>query len=242
MIQPRLGATWAYNGRDTIYASYARYNPAASSLPRAASWDRNLATTINAHFDANGVLVRLDQRRVLVRQAVRRRHDAADDRRSDDRHGAAVQQPLVDARSTGAIARRALLGGHEQQRARSASTRRPSVPARALHPGSHAASRRDRQRLELRHRRARRRLHEVLRSDGRIRVAQRQGVRARLVHLEPLLRQLRSGQLDDGQRRQHLHRLVVHRRRRRPSAVGLPRRRPARRPAHTWSSSTATTR
>jgi hypothetical protein len=56
MIQPRIGATWAYNGKDTVYASYAKYNPAASSLPRAASWDRNLATTIQAHFDANGVL------------------------------------------------------------------------------------------------------------------------------------------------------------------------------------------
>jgi hypothetical protein len=56
MLQPRLSATWAYNGGDTVFASYARYNPAASSLPRAASWDRNLATTINAHFDANGVM------------------------------------------------------------------------------------------------------------------------------------------------------------------------------------------
>ena len=56
MIQPRLATTWAYNSRDTVFASYATYNPAASSLPRAASWDRNLATTINAHFDANGVL------------------------------------------------------------------------------------------------------------------------------------------------------------------------------------------
>jgi hypothetical protein len=58
MIQPRLGATWAYNGKDTVYASYARYNPAASSLPRAASWDRNLiGTFIDAHFDAAGVLI-----------------------------------------------------------------------------------------------------------------------------------------------------------------------------------------
>jgi hypothetical protein len=56
MIQPRLGATWAYNGKDTIYTSFARYYPAASSLPRAASWDRNLASTINANFDQNGVL------------------------------------------------------------------------------------------------------------------------------------------------------------------------------------------
>ena len=53
MIQPRVGVTWAYNGKDTVYASYARYNPAASSLPRAASWDRNLiGTFVDAHFDA----------------------------------------------------------------------------------------------------------------------------------------------------------------------------------------------
>jgi hypothetical protein len=56
MLQPRVGATWAYNGSDTIYASWAVYTPAASSLPRAASWARNLAVTINAFFDQNGVL------------------------------------------------------------------------------------------------------------------------------------------------------------------------------------------
>jgi hypothetical protein len=57
MIQPRLAATWAYNGGDTVYASFARYNPAASSLPRAASWDRNLiGLLIDAHFDQNGTL------------------------------------------------------------------------------------------------------------------------------------------------------------------------------------------
>jgi hypothetical protein len=57
MIQPRVGATYAYNGTDTVFASYAEYNPAASSLPRAASWDRNLTGTfIDASFDQNGVL------------------------------------------------------------------------------------------------------------------------------------------------------------------------------------------
>ena len=60
MLQPRLGATWAYNGKDTVYASYATYNPAASSLPRAASWDRNVAVTINAYFDQNGALIGTD--------------------------------------------------------------------------------------------------------------------------------------------------------------------------------------
>jgi hypothetical protein len=61
LLQPRLGATWAYNGRDTIYTSYARYYPAASSLPRAAAWDRNVAATINANFDQNGTLFNIAQ-------------------------------------------------------------------------------------------------------------------------------------------------------------------------------------
>ena len=56
MLQPRVSATWAFNGRDTVYGSYARYHPAASSLPRAASWDRNLAVTLNFDFDAQGRL------------------------------------------------------------------------------------------------------------------------------------------------------------------------------------------
>jgi hypothetical protein len=56
MIQPRLGVTWAYNGKDTVYGSYARYNPSASSLPRAASWDRNfIGTFVDVSFDQNGV-------------------------------------------------------------------------------------------------------------------------------------------------------------------------------------------
>ena len=33
MIQPRLSVVRSYNGADTIFASYARYNPAASSPP-----------------------------------------------------------------------------------------------------------------------------------------------------------------------------------------------------------------
>lgn len=57
MIQPRLGATWAYDGENTIYSSYAKYTPAASSLPRAASWDRNiLGAYVDAFFDQDGVL------------------------------------------------------------------------------------------------------------------------------------------------------------------------------------------
>jgi hypothetical protein len=59
-IQPRLGTTWAYNGSDTIFASIARYNPAANSDARAASWDRGLEQTLNAYFDASGTLMGVD--------------------------------------------------------------------------------------------------------------------------------------------------------------------------------------
>jgi hypothetical protein len=58
MIQPRLGAVWAYDEAGTVYVNYARYHPPASSLPRAASWDRgNLGLIIDAHFDADGNLI-----------------------------------------------------------------------------------------------------------------------------------------------------------------------------------------
>jgi hypothetical protein len=59
-FQPRLGLTYAYNGQDSVYGSYARYHPSASSLPRAASWARNLAANINAYFDVNGALIGVD--------------------------------------------------------------------------------------------------------------------------------------------------------------------------------------
>ena len=57
MIQPRLGATWAYNGQDTVYASFGRYAAAANSDARAASWDRNLVQQLNVYFDATGRLI-----------------------------------------------------------------------------------------------------------------------------------------------------------------------------------------
>ncbi|HEY0141815.1 MAG TPA: carboxypeptidase regulatory-like domain-containing protein [Thermoanaerobaculia bacterium] len=61
-IQPRLGTTWSYNGQDNLYASYAKYVPAASSLPRAASWDRSiLGLTTRVHFDATGAIIGSEQ-------------------------------------------------------------------------------------------------------------------------------------------------------------------------------------
>ncbi len=54
MIQPRLGVTWDYSDSSSVYVNYAKYNPSASSLARAASWDRNLRRDIDVAFDANG--------------------------------------------------------------------------------------------------------------------------------------------------------------------------------------------
>jgi hypothetical protein len=61
-LQPRLGVTWLYNSEDSVYTSYSRYVPAASSLPRAASWDRNtLGLTTRVHFDVNGNIIGSEQ-------------------------------------------------------------------------------------------------------------------------------------------------------------------------------------
>jgi hypothetical protein len=54
MIQPRIGAIWNYSGADTVYANFARYMSASSSLPRAASWARSLAAERYVYFDENG--------------------------------------------------------------------------------------------------------------------------------------------------------------------------------------------
>ena len=68
-------------------------------------------------------------------------------------------------------------------------------------------------------------------------------LRARLVHLQPLLRQLRPGQLDDRrlERREHLHRLVEHRRRRRAASCGTSSSARCAAIGRTRSSSTART-
>ena len=57
MVQPRLGVTWNYNGTDTVFANYARYNPEASSLARAASWDRNTRASLRVLFDEAGRVI-----------------------------------------------------------------------------------------------------------------------------------------------------------------------------------------
>lgn len=63
MLQPRLGITWDANDRTTVFANYARYYPSASSLARAASWDRNsLGKVIRSYFDEDGNYITSEQR------------------------------------------------------------------------------------------------------------------------------------------------------------------------------------
>lgn len=57
MIQPRLGVNWKYDGQNTVFANYASYNPEATSLARAASWDRNTRGTVTVAFDQNGNII-----------------------------------------------------------------------------------------------------------------------------------------------------------------------------------------
>ncbi|MDE0225012.1 MAG: carboxypeptidase regulatory-like domain-containing protein [Gammaproteobacteria bacterium] len=57
MIQPRLGATWNLTGENTLFANFARYNPEANSLARAASWDRNTRARLRVLFDEAGHII-----------------------------------------------------------------------------------------------------------------------------------------------------------------------------------------
>ena len=57
MIQPRLSIAWAYNDQGEAYLSFARYHPQASSLARAASWDRNSRASLRVLFDEQGRII-----------------------------------------------------------------------------------------------------------------------------------------------------------------------------------------
>ena len=148
------------------------------------------------------------------------------------RHGAAVRRPAGPAALYGRYReRQPLLGGHEQQRAAWPSTRRPES-RRPVHPEPDRPARADRERIDLCHRRSRRRVHEVLRGHGRERVPRRARCSSagRTPGATTTATSTRTARRPT-QRREHLHRVVEHRRRRGPSAVGHEGRRPARRSA-----------
>ena len=243
MIQPRVGATWAYNGKDTIYASYATLQPGGElAAARRVVGPQPRRTSIDALLRRERRAVRGRSRGLVVGQAVRRRPDAAHGQRVPGvGTRAAVRPALVRPRLRPLPRGRPLLGGHEQQRAGRLQPAARAFPRELYIPDLAAQLAPDRQRVDLRHRRARRRLHQVLRGDrwSRSGAATRPSSAARTPGATTTATSTRTTRRD-GQRRQHLHRLVEHRRRRRPPALELQGRRPARRPAAHRSSSTAT--
>ncbi len=62
MIQPRLGATWNYQEDASVFINYARYNPEATSLARAASWARNTRSALDVDFDKDGNYIESEPR------------------------------------------------------------------------------------------------------------------------------------------------------------------------------------
>ena len=62
MIQPRLGVNWNYADQDSVFANFSMYNPEASSLARAASWDRNTRAEIEVEFDEAGNVIYAEPR------------------------------------------------------------------------------------------------------------------------------------------------------------------------------------
>ncbi|MCY3858634.1 MAG: carboxypeptidase-like regulatory domain-containing protein [Gammaproteobacteria bacterium] len=57
MVQPRIGMTYELSDDSSVFLNFARYNPAVSSLARAASWDRNTRARIRVLFDETGKII-----------------------------------------------------------------------------------------------------------------------------------------------------------------------------------------
>ncbi|MCY3841780.1 MAG: hypothetical protein OXH09_24575 [Gammaproteobacteria bacterium] len=112
MVQPRLGATWSYNGTDTVFANYARYNPEASSLARAASWDRNTRASLRVLFDEAGRVISSEPHPRSSGKGVPGRFEAEAHRRVDARHNARATRRAHPPRSPASTRGIALLGGH----------------------------------------------------------------------------------------------------------------------------------
>ena len=117
MIQPRLGAIWSPNGRDSVYANYALYLPAASSLPRAASWAPQPATHDRRLLRRFWQPHRGDRPALFVREVLPARPRPALDRRVPGRLLPSGDSE-IDRQGARALPQgRQLLGGHQQQRA-----------------------------------------------------------------------------------------------------------------------------
>ena len=232
MLQPRLGTTWAYNGEDTLYASYARYCPGVNSLPRAASWDRSIQNAfVDVYFDQTGTsygsrFVESSSGKLFVEDMT--------PRRTTDEFlvGTAQQFEVGPVRSRVLpLPRKHAISGRTPTTPRAWRMPRrrgspkelyiPNLSAQLAQIGSGSTY------VIAELDGAYTKFYEVtLEAEWRSSKAFVSGSYS----LQPLLGQLRPGQHHDGQRRQHLHRVVLHRRRRRPPALELQGRHAARRP------------
>ena len=153
--------------RHRSYGSYARYNPAASSLPRAASWDRNLiGTFIDNHFDANGVLfaavpVDSSSGKLFVDDLTPR---TIDEYVVGTRP--AVRPPADRPRAYWRYRDAGHFWEDTNNNARVAFNPPADIPRELYIPDLAAKLAQIGSGVDLRHRRARRRVHEVLRGRG----------------------------------------------------------------------------
>ena len=233
-IQPRLGLIWAYDPEGTVFANYARYHPAASSLPRAASWARNNAATREADFDAAGNLIGIQ---ALSSSTGKFFQEDLDPRATDEYLIGGSRQ--FGSRWTGRLTARYRRSYNfwedTNNNGRLLANAPPGTPQElyipnlaqlviGLGPGlsgnSYVIAELDNA------------FTKYYEATPEIEWRSQQGLLQRLLRLEPLLRQLRPGQ---HQRRLHrqrhldLHRLLEPRRRRRPPALGQEVRQPRRR-------------
>ena len=168
-LQPRLGATWAYNGRDNIYASYARYNPSVNSLPRAASWDRSIQNAfVDVYFDQNGTsygykFVESSSGKLFVEDLTPRTTDEFLVGTSRQFKAGAVRARRTSATGTARTSGRTRTTTPGWRSPRLTSINGDVHPEDALHRGPLGPPGADRQRVDLRHHRAGRGVHEVLR-------------------------------------------------------------------------------
>ena len=197
MIQPRLGATWAYNGQRHRLRQLRPLQPGRQlAASRRVLGPQPGGDFIDAHFDANGKLVRRRRRSA--------RRPASCSSRTSTRARSTSTWSARRGRSTAAWSARAY--GRYRDGATSGKTPTTTRASRfdaagrafragAVHPGPRRQAGADRHGgstyviAELDG--AFTKYYEATLESG---VARREDLRPRLLHLEPLLRQLRPGQ------------------------------------------------
>ena len=233
MLQPRLGAIWAYSGAEHDLRQLRPLHPGGQLAAARGVVGAQLGRPGQRLLRPERQLHRLDGARPRSSgQVLRRRPRPAHHRRVPDRHGARARHRLDGAGPRPLPLRLTTSGKTPTTTSRLRYNPPAGDPARALHPEPARPSAARSAARPTSSPSSTARSPSTTRPASRASGAAQQRVRSRLLRLEPLLRQLRPGQQrpTSSTTTQHLHRLVEHRRRRRPPALGLQVRQPARRP------------